>query len=179
MQVAGGHYHVTARGTAKTAIFRTDEDRLRFLLVLGEVVEQFGWRLYAYCLMGNHYHLALTTPEANLGAGMSRLNQLYAQWFNHRQDRVGHLFQERYWSQLIENESYLLAVVRYIAANPVRGGLCDRPRDWPWSSARATAGLDPVPKFLDVAWVLRTFAADDGEAAALYERMVEGGDCPR
>jgi REP element-mobilizing transposase RayT len=179
MQVAGGHYHVTARGTAKAAIFTTDEDRLRFLLVLGEVVEQFGWRLYAYCLMENHYHLALMTPEANLGAGMSRLNQLYAQWFNHRHDRVGHLFQERYWSQLIENESYVLAVVRYIAANPVRAGLCDRPRDWPWSSARATAGLDPVPKFLDVAWVLRTFAADTGEAAALYEAMVEGGDSPR
>ena len=180
IQVAGGHYHVATRGTAKCAIFTTDEDRRRFLLVLGRVVEQFGWRLYAYCLMENHYHLALTTPEANLGMGMSRLNQLYAQWFNHRHDRVGHLFQERYWSQLLENESHVLAVVRYIAANPVRAGLCDRAREWPWSSARATAGIDPVPRFLDIAWLLRTFAANTGEATVIYEAMVDaGGDCPR
>lgn len=180
MQIAGGHYHVSARGTAKAAIFTTDEDRLRFVRILGDVVEQHRWRLYAYCLMKNHYHLALTTPEPNLGMGMSRLNQLYAQWFNHRHDRVGHLFQERYWSQLLEDEAHVLAVVRYIAANPVRAGLCDRAREWPWSSARATAGVVPVPRFLDVAWVLRTFATDTGEAGAIYERMVDaGGDSPR
>jgi REP element-mobilizing transposase RayT len=179
LQVAGGHYHVSARGTAKAAIFTTDEDRLGFLRVLGDVVDRFGWHLYAYCLMDNHYHLALTTPEANLGWGMSRLNQLYAQWFNRRHDRVGHLFQERYWSELLETESHVLAIVRYIAANPVRAGLCERPREWRWSSARATAGLEPVPKFLDVAWILRSFAADTGEARAIYQSLVEDGDCPR
>jgi REP-associated tyrosine transposase len=178
-QVAGGHYHVSARGTAKAAIFTSDEDRLRFLAVLEDVVERCGWRLYAYCLMDNHYHLALTTPEANLGSGMSRLNQLYAQWFNLRHDRNGHLFQERYWSELLESDSHVLAVVRYIAANPVRAGMCSRPRDWRWSSARATAGLDPVPRFLDVAWVLSTFAADAGDAMTIYQSLIEGGDCPR
>jgi putative transposase len=160
VQAPGAHYHVGVRGNAKSPVFTSDEDRQRFLDILGEVVDRYGWRCYAYCLMTNHYHLAVTTPEPNLGAGMGRLNQLYAQWFNHRHDRTGHLFQERYWSELLETEAHVLAVVRYIAENPVRAGLCARPRDWPWSSAPATVGMVPVPAFLDVRWVRTQFAAD-------------------
>jgi len=161
-------------------VFRSDEDRRRFLALLGDAVDHYGWHIYAYCLMGNHYHLALSTPRPNLGAGMGRLNQLYVQWFNRRHDRTGHLFERRYWSAVVESDAHMLALIRYIAENPARAGLCERARDWPWSSARATAGLAPVPRFLDVEWVRGQFAADTGGAAtAHYERLVEDGAWPR
>jgi REP element-mobilizing transposase RayT len=153
LQAAGAHYHVGVRGNNKARVFLTVEDRERFLVLLGDVVERYSWRCYAYCLMENHFHLALTTPEPNLGAGMRRLNQIYAQWFNHRHDRVGHLFEQRYWSRLLEDEAHVVAVVRYIAANPVRAGLCERPEQWPWSSARAAAGVARAPSFLDSEWL--------------------------
>jgi REP element-mobilizing transposase RayT len=150
IQFAGAHYHVGDRGNAKATVFHSDEDRHQFLATLADVVERYGWRCSSYCLMTNHYHLTLTTPEPNLGAGMGRLNQLYAQWFNRRHDRVGHLFQERYWCDVLETEAHLFAAVRYIVENPVRAGLCAGAQDWRWSSARAAAGLAPVPAFLDL-----------------------------
>jgi REP element-mobilizing transposase RayT len=179
IQAAGAYYHVGARGNDKTAVFLSDEDRRRFLALLETVVDRYGWRVYAYCLMGNHYHLALRTPDPNLGAGMGRLNQLYVQSFNHRHDRTGHLFERRYWSAVLESEAHMLALIRYIAANPVRAGLCRRPRDWAWSSAQATAGLVSAPRFLDVEWVLSQFAADTGAASVLYARFVDDGAWPR
>jgi putative transposase len=112
LQAAGAHYHVGVRGNDKAPVFLTVEDRERFLVLLGDVVERYRWRCYAYCLMENHFHLALTTPEPNLGAGMPRLNQIYAQWFNHRHDRVGHLFEQRYWSRILEDEARVVAVVK-------------------------------------------------------------------
>jgi len=153
VQAAGAHYHVGARGIDRGPVFLSDEDRGRFLVMLGDVVERYGWRCHAYCLMPNHYHLALTTPEPNLGIGMGRLNQVYAQWFNHRHDRVGHLFEQRYWSRLFETETRFFAVARYIVENPVRAGLADTPTDYRWSSARAMNGVADRPRFLDLTWV--------------------------
>jgi REP element-mobilizing transposase RayT len=164
VQAAGAHYHVGARGIDRGPVFLSDEDRERFLVMLGDVVERYGWRCHAYCLMPNHYHLALTTPEPNLGAGMGRLNQVYAQWFNHRHDRVGHLFEQRYWSRLLEAEERFLAVARYIVANPVRAGLADTPNGYPWSSARAMNEVTAPPRFLDLTWV-RELAAGSHEHA--------------
>lgn len=178
-EAAGAYYHVGARGNDKTEVFSSDEDRRKFVALLEDIVDRTGWRIYAYCLMSNHYHLALSTPVPNLSAGMGRLNQMYVQWFNRRHERTGHLFERRYWSTLVESEAHMLALIRYIAANPVRAGLCPRPRDWPWSSARATAGLAPVPRFLDVQWVLNQFATDTGAATAIYNRLVEDGARPR
>jgi REP element-mobilizing transposase RayT len=153
VQAAGAHYHVGARGIDKAPVFLSDEDHGRFLVLLEDVVARYGWRCHAYCLMPNHYHLALTTPEPNLGAGMGRLNQVYAQWFNHRHDRVGHLFEQRYWSRLIEAESRFFAVARYIVENPVRAGLAETANDYRWSSAGAMNGLSGPPRFLDLTWV--------------------------
>jgi putative transposase len=150
IQFHGASYHVGNRGVARAAVFHSDEDRHQFIATLAGVVEEHGWRCSSYCLMTNHYHLTLTTPEPNLGAGMGRLNQLYAQWFNRRHDRVGHLFQARYWSQIIDTDGAFSDTLRYIVANPVRAGLCGRPEEWRWSSARAAAGLVPPPKFLDL-----------------------------
>jgi REP element-mobilizing transposase RayT len=161
IQAAGAHYHVGVRGNNKAPVFTTGEDRERFIVLFGDVVERCGWRCYAYCLMENHFHLALMTPEPNLGAGMRRLNQIYAQWFNHRHDRVGHLFEQRYWSRLLETESDVLAVVRYIIANPVRAGLCEEAAEWPWSSARASAGIARAPAFLDLGLVLGQIEVDE------------------
>jgi len=194
IQAAGAHYHVGVRGNDRADVFTTDEDREYFLVVLADIVRRYRWRCYAYCLMTNHYHLALTTPDPNLGAGMGRLNQLYAQWFNRRHDRIGHLFQERYWSHVIETDERMLAVVRYVAANPVRAGLCGRAEQWRWSSARATAGLAATPDFLDVGWLLGRLAPDRADARLEYRRLVnsterhdcvptstppDSGDCPR
>jgi putative transposase len=126
-------------------------------------VERCRWRCHAYCLMPNHYHLALTTPDPNLGVGMGRLNQVYARWFNHRHDRVGHLFEQRYWSRLIEAEADFFGVAHYIVANPVRAGLAPTPEAYPWSSARAMGGLAAPSRFLDLAWV-RELAAEYHES---------------
>jgi putative transposase len=150
IQLAGAYYHVGNRGNARATVFGSDEDRHQFVATLADVIERYDWRCSSYCLMTNHYHLTLTTPSPNLGAGMGRLNQLYAQWYNRRHDRVGHLFQERYWSHVIETEAHLARAARYIVDNPVRAGLCARPEHWRWSSARAAAGRVPVPAFLDL-----------------------------
>jgi putative transposase len=119
--------------------------------LLGRVLERYGWLLYAYCLMNNHYHLVIETPRPNLSLGMRQLNGLYARRFNLRHRRVGHLFQARFRSILVESESYLLAVCRYVVLNPVRASLCDDPADWPWSSYNSTVGsvASPVPLALD------------------------------
>jgi REP element-mobilizing transposase RayT len=134
VQIAGGIYHVTARGNRRQAIYQDDDDRRRFLGVRDRVVHRYGWRIHAYCLMTNHFHLLVETPDANLSRGMQRLNSEYATYFNTRFAHVGHLFQQRFVSRLIESEHYFLEALRYIAFNPVRAGLCEHPADWPWSS---------------------------------------------
>jgi putative transposase len=168
VQAAGAHYHVGARGINRAPVFLTHEDHDRFLVLLSDVVARCGWRCHAYCLMPNHYHLALTTPEPNLGEGMGRLNQIYAQWFNHRHGRVGHLFEQRYWSRMIETEAHFFAVARYIVANPVRAGLVPTPDDYPWSSSGAMNGRTPPPRFLDLTW-LHELAADSHKSVTTSE----------
>jgi hypothetical protein len=130
-----------------------------------------AWRLYAYCLMKTHYHLLLETPKADLADGMRRLNSLYAMSFNRRHQRVGHLFQGRYHSVVIQTESHLLEVLRYIALNPVRAGKCARPVEWRWGSYNATVE-GKAPPFLSLD-VLRAFGADSSEAVAGFRSFVE------
>jgi putative transposase len=153
IQTAGALYHAGTRGIRRSPIFLGDDDRLVFLAILDDVVKRFEWQCQAYCLMTNHYHLALRTPEANIGAGMHRLNGLYAQAFNRRHRYKGHLFEERYWSGLMETDEHVFSLMRYIVLNPVRAGMCALPHQWSWSSYRATAGLDPTPGFLDLRWL--------------------------
>jgi putative transposase len=129
----GGVYHVTARGTGPIEIYRDDADRRCFLKRLAAVEQRFAWIRRALCLMGTHYHLLVETPQPNLSAGMHQLNGLYATLFNQRHGRVGALFQGRFRAVLVETEQQLAATRDYVAANPVRAGLCVRPEDWPWS----------------------------------------------
>ena len=167
--VAGGVYHVMARGNEKALIYLGEHDRLAFLEILGRTVSRFGWLCQSYCLMGNHFHLLLQTPEPNLPRGAQQLKSSYAQWFNKRHGRTGHLFGGRYKAILIQQDAHLLEVFRYIALNPVRGGLCNDPRAWEWSAHGALAGHAAAPKFLAVRRARAWF-----DSASEYERFVAG-----
>jgi putative transposase len=172
---AGALHHLTSRGNNKGDIFLDEDDRLRFLALLAATVIRFGWRLYAWVLMTNHFHLEVETPEANLSRGMHWLNTRYVQWFNRKHDRCGHLFQRRFEAKLIEKESYMLEVARYVILNPVAAHMVARPEEYRWSSYHATAGFEPVPEWLDAAGLLGNFGNDVSSAREEYRRFVDGG----
>jgi putative transposase len=130
-----GIFHVTARGTARVAVFIDDLDRVAFLHRLRQVSRTQAWRCHAYCLMTNHYHLVLETRVELLSLGMQRLNGVYARGFNDRYERVGHLFEGRFSAYVIDDEDHLAAACLYILENPVRAGICARAEDWAWSGA--------------------------------------------
>ncbi len=175
IQFENALYHVTSRGNEKALIYYDNKDRYVFIKLLANVVEQYAWVIYAYCLMGNHYHLLLRTPKANLCGGMRQLNGIYAQYFNRRHERVGHLFQGRFSDILIKDEDRLLAVARYVVLNPVRANLVASPEDWRWSSYRGTAGLSKAPAFIDPDELLRFFSSNRESAVWQYIAFVGGG----
>ena len=150
LEYEGALYHVTSRGNARESIFLDEGDRSRFLEILADVVDRYGWICHAYCLMTNHYHLLIETPSAGLSRGMQLLNGVYTQWVNRRHDRVGHLLQGRFKAILVEKESHLLELARYVVLNPVRAKMVRSVRAWRWRSYRATAGQTEVPEFLTV-----------------------------
>ena len=168
-------YHVTARGDRREDIFEDDQDRQAFLLTLEQVVAQFNWLCYAWCLMDNHYHLLIQTPDGNLSKGMRQLNGVTTQTSNRRHRRVGHLFQGRFKAILVDHDAYLLELSRYIVLNPVRAGMVKAPGDWPWSSYRASAGLEPVAPWLAVDGVLSQFAKRRSLARQRYAQFVSEG----
>ena len=131
--------------------------------------------MYAYCLMSNHYHLLIETPEGRLVDGMRRLNGVYTQAFNRRHGRVGHVLQGRYKSILVDKDAYLLELARYIVLNPVRASMVQRVEDWPWSSYANTAGRREAPDWLDAAWIVKQFGADATTARQAYRRFVREG----
>lgn len=142
-------YHVGSRGVEKRPIFdRGPRDREYFLGLVASIVQKYGWQVHAYCLMGNHFHLVLDTPGANLSAGMRYLKGEYAQWLNAVAGREGALFERRFWARIALSEAYVLELARYIVLNPVRAGLVRAPEDWAWSSYAATVGLAARPAFL-------------------------------
>jgi REP element-mobilizing transposase RayT len=158
-------YHITARGNGRMVILGNDEDRRRFLSQLTVVSETHRLECHAYCLMHNHYHLVATTPRPNLSAAMQQLNGPYGRWWNQQRGRTGHVFQGRFFAQVVQRDSYLLSVCRYVVLNPVRAGLVHSPEDWPWSSYRSMVGLADPPPFLRSALVLRTLDSRSGDAA--------------
>jgi putative transposase len=170
-----GIYHVVARGTRKTPIFHDNADRRLFLRLLARSVDRFGWRCFAYCLMTNHYHLAVQTPDPTISQGMHLLNGHYAQLFNERYGLEGHVFERRFWCRIVERDEQLLELARYVVLNPVRAGICAGPSDWRWSSYCATAGTARPPGFLAVGWLRGLFAADGARGAALYADFVAAG----
>ena len=175
LEFAGALYHVTSRGDRREDIYDSDADRELFLSILGDVCERFNWQCHAYCLMSNHYHLLIETPDANLSKGMRQLNGVYTQSYNRSNDKVGHLFQGRYKAILVEKESYLLELARYIVLNPVRAEMVRSARDWPWSSYRATCGQVVKPDWLNTDWLLASFGKTKGRAIKGYKAFVSQG----
>ncbi|MFZ5863293.1 MAG: transposase [Nitrospirota bacterium] len=179
LEFAGALYHVTARGNARQAIYVDDEDRLHFIARLARAGERYHWRIHAYCLMDNHYHLVIETERPTLARGMRHLNGTYTQYVNRRHHRVGHLFQGRYKAILVERDPYLLALCRYVVLNPVRAKACRRPEQWRWSSYRATAGLELPPAWLTTDWVLTQFGTTTRRAQTAYRTFVNDGATDR
>ena len=175
IEYPGAVYHITSRGNAKSAIFIDDLDRIKFLESLESTVTKYNWLCHAYCLMGNHYHLLIETIDPNLSLGMRQLNGVYTQAFNRHHNRVGHVFQGRFKSILVEKESYLLELCRYIVRNPLRAGMVQNIADWKWSSYHATATGINKPEFLSVNWVLRCFTSNPKKAKQQYRDFVESG----
>lgn len=163
------------RGNNRAEIFNSDEDRTTLLNVIGRAKRRYGWKVHAYCLMSNHYHLLTETPEPNIAAGMQWLNSTYAHRFNEKYERIGHLFQRRYADGIILTDEHLREVIRYIPLNPVRAGLCKRPVDWPWSSYRATLGSERRERFLSVRPTLDRFSPDRDVARTLLREWIEEG----
>ncbi|HEV2712547.1 MAG TPA: transposase [Gaiellaceae bacterium] len=159
-QTAAGLYHVNAKGNNGRALYLDDHDREAFLATLGSVVERHVWTCHAYCLMTNHFHLLIETPDESLPRGMQRLNLAYAKSFNRRYGTTGHVFEAPYHSEPVLRDSHALMSVRYIARNPVEAGICRTPEEWPWSSFGATLGLRRAPSWLTTTWVLGLFAED-------------------
>ncbi len=175
IEYPGAVYHVTARGNARMPVFENNGDRASFLDLIEEAVERFNWRCYAYCLMDNHYHLLVETVAGNLSVGMRHSNGVYTQRFNRGHHRVGHLFQGRFKSIMVDRDAYLLELCRYIVLNPVRAGMVERPEDYVWSSYRATAGVSREAVFLASDWILSQFAAKKGTARKRYMEFVRAG----
>jgi putative transposase len=171
---AGAVWHVTSRGNEKRDIFRDAQDRRDLLRVLGRVVEVCRWRIHAYVLMGNHYHLLLETPEPTLSKGMHQLNGTYTRHFNTRHERIGHLFQGRFKAILVEKEAHLLELIRYVVLNPVRAGLVSGPEQWEWSNFACTAGLSRPPVWLEIDWTLSQFGGG-AFASDRYMQFVDAG----
>jgi putative transposase len=172
LQIPGGIYHVTARGNRRQPIFLDEADYRRFLQILAVVVARLGWRCHAYCLMPNHYHLLIETPDANLSAGMQRLNGLYAQWFNRQHQFDGHLFQGRFHAVLVESNWHLLELSRYIVLNPVRAQLARDAGGWRWSSYRAATAATPRPAFLELTLLLEQFGREQARACEAFRIFV-------
>jgi putative transposase len=131
MGSSGSVYHITSRGDRREDIYEDNTDRASFLSILDKTSDICNWACHAYCLMDNHYHLLIETPNANLSRGMRQLNGVYTQTFNRAHNRVGHVFQGRYKSILIDKHSYLLELARYIVLNPVRANMVPLAADWP------------------------------------------------
>ncbi len=175
IEFEGALYHVTSRGDRREAIYEDDADRAQFIEVLGQVATDFNWVVHAWCLMTNHYHLMVETPDGNLSKGMRQLNGVFTQYSNRRHRRTGHLFQGRYKAILVDRDSYLLELARHVVLNPVRARMKKDPGAWPWSSYRAMVGAAPAPPWLATDGLLAAFGRRRAEARRRYMKFVADG----
>ncbi len=178
LEFPGGVYHVVVRGNERRAIFRDDADRERYLERLAHYREKFDFRLLAFCLMTNHVHLALRAGRFPLSRFMAGLQSSYTQWFNRKYGRAGHLFQGRYKAFLVQEDRYLLALVRYIHENPKAARLVDRSGDYVWSSDRHYR-RGHGPSWLDLDEVLAILGSRRRMAVKAYVELMAHGDGPR
>ncbi|WP_027672120.1 REP-associated tyrosine transposase [Rheinheimera baltica] len=175
LEFAGALYHITSRGNERKAIYFDDTDFELFLTLLGKVCEQYNWVVHAYCLMTNHYHLLVETPDANLSKGMRQLNGTFTQAINRKHQRVGHLFQGRYKAILVDKDAYLLELSRYIVLNPIRANMVQNLEDWPWSNWQAVMGKAASPAWLATDALLSLFSKQRKNAREKYAAFVQQG----
>lgn len=175
LEIPGGLYHVTSRGDGREDIYLDDADRQNWLELFAGVCERFNWSCHAYCLMTNHYHVIIETPDGNLSIGMRQLNGVYTQSFNRRHSRVGHVFQGRYKAIFVDKDSYLLELSRYVILNPVRATMVQRPEYWPWTSYHFMIDARSPPKWLHRDWLLSQFGKQRRRAIEKFIEFVADG----
>lgn len=182
LQYPDALYHVTARGVQHAPIFVDDSDRSALLALIAQTLAQYDARAFAYCLMGNHFHVVLQTRLPNLSALMKRINAIYSQSFNRRHERIGHLLEGRFKAIHVDRDNYLLQACRYVDLNPVRAGMTQAPADWKWSSYRANVGIVSPPRWLAtrelheaLTGVPQDSDAEADAACRLYASWVEAG----
>lgn len=175
IEFAGAIYHVTSRGDRQEAIFRNDGDRYAWQQILASVCARFHWKIHAFCQMDNHYHLMVETLAGTLSRGMRQLNGEYTRRFNFRHATVGHVFQGRYKAILVQRQTYLMELSRYVVLNPVRAGMVTTPETWPWSSYRMTCSEAQAPEWLETDWLLSQFANDRKDAVHAFRAFVAAG----
>lgn len=179
VEYSGAVYHIINRGNAGEKIYRSSRDREKFLYYLKKAVERFSIKIHTYCLMGNHFHILLETQHPNLSKSVQWINASYAGYFNRKYKRNGHLFQGRFKSILVEADTYLKQLSRYIHLNPVRAGLVDQPTNYDWSSYKAFIGKEIAPKWLETNWLLSQFGRKRKEAISHYKGFVETVDAKK
>ncbi len=175
IEYAGALYHVTSRGNAREPIYLDEADFGHFFEVLALTCERFNWVIHSFCLMTNHYHLLIETPDGNLTKGMRQLNGVYTQKFNRNHNRVGHLFQGRYKAILVDKSAYLLEDGRYILLNPIRAGMVNDLEDYPWSSWSYITGVKDIPEWLSINQTLLQFGKELAKAREAYHQFVLEG----
>jgi putative transposase len=176
VEYPGAYYHVINRGNAGEDIFATDRDREKFFEYLATAVERFSLIIHTYCLMTNHYHLLIETPQPNLSTAIQWLNISYAAYYNKKHQRRGHLFQGRFKSILVDADEYLKHLSRYIHLNPVRAKIVTTPGEYPWSSYSAFIGKIKPPEWLETKWLWGYFGKKKKEAIKNYTNFVEEAD---
>jgi putative transposase len=173
IEYPGAYYHVTSRGNEKKDVFRSQKDREKFLSYLESATERYGAAVHAYCLMSNHYHLLVETPEGNLSQIMRHINGAYTNYFNTKRQRTGHLFQGRYKAILVEKDAYALELSRYIHLNPVKAGMVEMPGEYRWSSYRSYIGQAARPEWLKITEQLGQFNGAEKVKQDSYRSFVE------
>lgn len=175
VEYPGAHYHVINRGNAGEDIFKGDRDKEKFLEYLAKAKERFAITIHSYCLMTNHYHLLLETPQSNLSVAVQWINVSYATWFNKKHQRQGHLFQGRFKAILVEADEYLQQLSRYIHLNPVCAKMAATPGEYAWSSYPAFTGNVKTPVWLTTD-LRQAFGKNKKTAIQNYQRYVEAVD---
>nr|WP_315397252.1 transposase [uncultured Duganella sp.] len=175
LEFPGALYHVTCRGNRREQVFCDRQDRRVWLEEIARMCDRFHFVIHAYCQMTNHYHLLVETPDGNLGQGMRQLNSVYSGYYNRRHGLVGHVLQGRYKAILVQKESYLLELARYVVLNPLRAGIVDKLEDWEWSSLPFMLGERPAPSWLNTDWLLASFGEDRASARDAYQAFLLAG----